>query len=206
MSCGVPWRFMAIRSTSALCSSSPYPAHCFSDAALERTKPGATLLTVIPNGPSSCASCRVKPTTACFAEQFEAAAVAGSGLVVRQQVLALHPLEVAAQHPRPAAERRALLLAAPRAMAIERAQQRPGDLEFDAVAQASFRAAPACCPRYRPSSSRSSLCLRPSRINRPHPAQTRRSSSSNQERLLRGMTARLLSKCPTYAGRCVVFR
>ena len=121
MSCAVPRRLIAIRSTNALCPSSPYPAHCFSDAALERTKPGATLLTVIPNGPSSCASCRVKPTTACFAEQFEAAAVAGSGLVVRQQVLALHPLEVAAQHPRPAAERRALLLAAPRAMAIERA-------------------------------------------------------------------------------------
>ena len=105
MSYAVPRCFMAIRSSNPLCPSSPYPAHCFSDAALERTKPGATLLTVIPNGPSSCASCRVKPTTACFAEQFEAAAVAGSGLVVRQQVLALHPLEVAAQHPRPAAER-----------------------------------------------------------------------------------------------------
>src|SRR5215831_5567459 len=67
----------------------------------------------------------------------EAAAVAGSGLVVRQQVLALHPLEVAAQHPRPAAERRALLLAASRTMAIERAQQWPRDLEFDAAAQAA---------------------------------------------------------------------
>ena len=61
MSCAVPRRFMAIRSTNALCPSSPYPAHCLSEAALERTNPGATLLTVIPNGPSSC--CRA-PTAA----------------------------------------------------------------------------------------------------------------------------------------------
>ena len=35
---------------------------------LESTKPGAMQLTVIPNGPSSCASCRVKPICAALAE------------------------------------------------------------------------------------------------------------------------------------------
>src|SRR6516165_11647429 len=43
MSCAVPRRFMAIRWTSALCPSSPYPAHCLSEAALERTNPGAAV-------------------------------------------------------------------------------------------------------------------------------------------------------------------
>ena len=42
--------------------------HCFSLDGLERTKPGATALQVTPNGPRSCDSCLVSPTSACFAD------------------------------------------------------------------------------------------------------------------------------------------
>src|SRR5215472_10462015 len=92
MSCGVPRRLIAIRSTNALCPSSPYPAHCLSEAALERTKPGATLLTVIPNGPSSCPSCRVKPTTACFAEQYAWMPVSEGPRPAPELMLIIRPL------------------------------------------------------------------------------------------------------------------
>ena len=58
----------ACRAASGRCSrsarcwpASPIASHCRSVVGLERTKPGATLLTVMPNGPSSCASWRVRP-------------------------------------------------------------------------------------------------------------------------------------------------
>jgi hypothetical protein len=52
-------------------------------------------------------------------------------------MLALEPTEILRQHANAAAKRRAMLLAALRAMAIQRRRQRPGDLEFDAAAQAA---------------------------------------------------------------------
>src|SRR5262245_25628638 len=70
MSAGVPRRLRAIRSTSARCPSSPYDCHCRSVVAFDRTNPGAMLLTVIPHGPSSCASCRVSPIWAAFAAAY----------------------------------------------------------------------------------------------------------------------------------------
>ena len=57
-------------STSAACPSGPYDSHCRSVVGLERTKPGAMLLTVMPHGPSSCASCRVRPICAALADAY----------------------------------------------------------------------------------------------------------------------------------------
>src|SRR4029079_14127954 len=70
MSCGVPRRLSAIRSISARCPSGPYDSHWRSVVGLDRTNPGAMLLTVIPHGPSSCASCRVSPINAAFADAY----------------------------------------------------------------------------------------------------------------------------------------
>jgi selenocysteine lyase/cysteine desulfurase len=61
ISSGDPRRLSAILLSSRCCPSSPMASHCRSVVGLERTKPGATLLTVIPHGPSSCANCRVSP-------------------------------------------------------------------------------------------------------------------------------------------------
>ena len=52
-------------------------------------------------------------------------------------MLALEPAEILRLHANAAAKRRAMLLAALRAMAIQRRRQRPGDLELDAAAQAA---------------------------------------------------------------------
>ena len=43
------------------CPAAPSASHCRSVVGFERTKPGATVLTVMPKGPSSWASCRVSP-------------------------------------------------------------------------------------------------------------------------------------------------
>src|SRR4029450_828904 len=61
---GAPRRLSAIRSTSARCPSSPYDSHWRSVVGLDRTNPGAMLLTVMPHGPRSCASARVSPSVA----------------------------------------------------------------------------------------------------------------------------------------------
>jgi len=53
------------------------------------------------------------------------------------QMLALEPPKILRLHANAAAKRRAMLLAALRAMAIQRRRQRPGDLELDAAAQAA---------------------------------------------------------------------
>src|SRR4029077_11610677 len=69
------------------------------------------------------------------------------------QMLALEPTEIFRQHANAAAKRRAMLLAALRAMAIQRRHQRPGDLEFDAAAQAAAvdggHGGFLCCARRR---------------------------------------------------------
>src|SRR6185437_6910674 len=70
MSSVVPSRLTAMRSTSSRWPASPYASHCRSVAGLERTKPGAMLLTVIPHGPSSWASWRVSPICAAFADAY----------------------------------------------------------------------------------------------------------------------------------------
>ena len=59
-----------MRSTSSRWPAAPYDSHCFSVVGLERTNPGAMLLTVIPQGPSSCASWRVRPIYAAFADAY----------------------------------------------------------------------------------------------------------------------------------------
>src|ERR1700751_6143861 len=71
------------------------------------------------------------------ADAAEPAPVSRRRLVIGDQLFALDPVEIAPADPRAAAEHRAVLLAAQRAMTIERAQQRPGDLELDAAAQAA---------------------------------------------------------------------
>ena len=70
MSLGVPSRLRAIRSTSARWPSAPYDSHCRSVVGFDRTNPGAMLLTVMPHGPSSCASWRVRPICAAFADAY----------------------------------------------------------------------------------------------------------------------------------------
>lgn len=67
----------------------------------------------------------------------EAALIAARALVIFDQVLALEPAEILGRDPHAAAKRRAMLLAALRAMAVQRIKQRPGDLECDAAAQAA---------------------------------------------------------------------
>src|SRR5690349_2997368 len=67
----------------------------------------------------------------------EPAAIARARFVIRQQVFALDPAEIAARYPRPRAEGGALLFPAPRTVAVQRPQQRAGDLELDAAAQAA---------------------------------------------------------------------
>src|SRR5262249_13860511 len=68
MSAGVPIRRSAMRSISRCWPSAPYDSHWRSDDGFERTNPGAMLLTVIPNGPSSWASWRVSPICAALAD------------------------------------------------------------------------------------------------------------------------------------------
>ena len=67
----------------------------------------------------------------------EAALIAARAFVVFDQVLALEPAEILGRDPYAAAKRRAMLLAALRAMAVQRSEQRPGDFECDAAAQAA---------------------------------------------------------------------
>jgi hypothetical protein len=67
----------------------------------------------------------------------EAALIAARAFVIFDQVLALKPAEILGRDPHAAAKRRAVLLAALRAMAVQRIEQRPGDLECDAAAQAA---------------------------------------------------------------------
>jgi len=67
MSQGSPSRRIAMRSTSARWPASPLRSHCRSVSGLQRTKPGATALTVMPCWPSSCASWRTRPSCAGFA-------------------------------------------------------------------------------------------------------------------------------------------
>ena len=50
--------------------SSPYDSHWRSVVGLERTKPGAMLFTVMPQGPSSWASWRVRPICAALADAY----------------------------------------------------------------------------------------------------------------------------------------
>ncbi len=64
----LPSRRSAMRSIRRRWPSSPYDCHCFSLLGLLRTKPGATLFTVMPNGPSSWASWRVRPISPALAE------------------------------------------------------------------------------------------------------------------------------------------
>ena len=65
------------------------------------------------------------------------ALIAARAFIELDQMLALEPAEILRQHANAAAKRRAMLLAALRAMAIQRRRQRPGDLELDAAAQAA---------------------------------------------------------------------
>ena len=67
MSSGCPGRWMKLPSIRLACFSGLIACHCFSLAGLERMKPGAIQLTLIPAGPSSSASCFVSPICACFA-------------------------------------------------------------------------------------------------------------------------------------------
>src|ERR1700723_1327155 len=67
----------------------------------------------------------------------KAAAITGSCFVIGHQLLALKPFEVGPPDASAAAKCGALLFAAQRAMAIQRPQQRAGDLELDAAAQAA---------------------------------------------------------------------
>src|SRR5580704_1319709 len=63
--------------------------------------------------------------------------IAARAFIKLDQMLALEPAKILRQHANAAAKRRAMLLAALRAMAIQRRRQRPGDLELDAAAQAA---------------------------------------------------------------------
>jgi hypothetical protein len=67
----------------------------------------------------------------------EAALIAARAFVIFDQVLALEPAEIPGRDPRAAAKRRAMLLAALRAMTVQRIEQRPGDFKCDAAAQAA---------------------------------------------------------------------
>src|SRR5262249_32483872 len=88
-----------------------------------RTKPGATLLTVIPNGPSSCASCRVKPTTACFAEQYAWMPVSEEARPAPELMLIIRPLPACFM---PAATARLSVKAVPMLTAKIRSQSASG--------------------------------------------------------------------------------
>src|ERR1043166_4760920 len=57
-------------SMSSRSPSVPYDSHYLSAVGFQRTKPGAMLLTVIPHGPSSCASWRVSPICAALADAY----------------------------------------------------------------------------------------------------------------------------------------
>jgi hypothetical protein len=65
------------------------------------------------------------------------ALIAARAFIEPDQILAVEPAEIFRLHANAAAKRRAMLLAALRAMAIQRRRQRPGDLELDAAAQAA---------------------------------------------------------------------
>lgn len=67
----------------------------------------------------------------------KAALIAALAFVIRHKLFATDPAEIRRGHAHAAAKRRAVLPAALRAMAVERALQRPGDLEGDTAAQAA---------------------------------------------------------------------
>src|SRR4029077_996163 len=67
----------------------------------------------------------------------KASAVSGRGFVERDQILALDPFEIPRAHARAGAEGASLRLAAHRAMAIARVEQRTSDAIFHAAAQAT---------------------------------------------------------------------
>src|SRR5271168_364589 len=68
----------------------------------------------------------------------EAAAIARRCFVIGHQILALNPLEVGPPDASAAPKRGPLLLAAKRAMTVQRPQQRPIDFELNTAAQAAY--------------------------------------------------------------------
>src|SRR6202044_1233228 len=65
------------------------------------------------------------------------ALIAARAFIKLDQMLALEPAEIFRLHANAAAKRGTMLLAALRAMAIQRRRQRPSDLELNAAAQAA---------------------------------------------------------------------
>jgi hypothetical protein len=64
------------------------------------------------------------------------ALIAARAFIKLDQMLVVEPAEIFRLHTNATPKRLAMLLAALRAMAIQRRHQRPGDLEFDTAAQA----------------------------------------------------------------------